>query len=200
MSKILRRAFFFDRDGTLTSPVYRYDFEHYRWLDGAAISLEELNVDSSAGEIVEYVQRKEFLPIVITNQPDFLKSDILLRVYEDITTRMCQELKIPRSHVFECLHKEGHSLPCECRKPKPGLIYMAAGLHNIDLQNSWFVGDSWVDIAAASAAGITNTIFLRRPPIEGKQEGNIDSYERLRGMGITPKHVIPTLDRIKDIV
>ena len=194
MKSISQKAFFFDRDGTLTTAVYRYDLEHKQYLDGAALSLAELKLEPSAVEVINYVKSRGFLPLIITNQPDFLKSNISLRVYEDITTTICRALDLPRSQVFECLHKEGHSLSCECRKPKPGLINMAVGMHGIDLGNSWLVGDSWRDIAAGHAAGIKNTIFLERVAIPDQREGNKKDIQKLEDMGIKPLYNIKELN------
>lgn len=194
------KAFFFDRDGVLTKPVYRYDEEHKRFMDGASLSVQETVIELHAKDIIAHVRKKGFKPIIITNQPDFIKRDILLRVYEDINKKICKILELKREDVFECLHKDGVSLECGCRKPKPNLIYMAQGVHKLDLSNSWFVGDSWVDIVAAKSAGIPNTIFLRRETIEGAQEGNVSSYEKLINIGIKPKYIINSLVEIKDIV
>ena len=42
---------------------------------------------------------------------------------------------------------------CYCRKPKPGLLFKAAEEFNIDLNNSWMIGDSESDVKAGKAAG-----------------------------------------------
>ena len=50
---------------------------------------------------------------------------------------------------------------CECRKPKPGMFFLAENKYNIDMKNSWMIGDSEKDIQAANASNITNTILVR---------------------------------------
>ena len=47
----------------------------------------------------------------------------------------------------------------QCRKPKPGMLFKAAQEFNIDLKNSWMVGDSENDIKAGIAAGC-KTVLL----------------------------------------
>ena len=44
-------------------------------------------------------------------------------------------------------------IDCDCRKPKPGMLIKAAQDFNIDLKNSWMVGDGENDVKAGTAAG-----------------------------------------------
>jgi D-glycero-D-manno-heptose 1,7-bisphosphate phosphatase len=44
---------------------------------------------------------------------------------------------------------------CTCRKPSPGMLLAAAERFNIDLSQSWLIGDSPRDIEAGHAAGVT---------------------------------------------
>lgn len=196
----MRKAFFFDRDGTLNYGVYRNEQESGRIIDGAPFTASDFKIKENAREIVDFVREKGFFPIVITNQPDFLKKNLSLRDYEEITTKLCSELQISRSQIFECLHIEPFSLECDCRKSKPGLILMAKGLYDLDLGNSWYLGDSWKDMAAAENAGVKNTIFLKREPIEGKQAGNKDSQKKLLQLEITPKYIIADLSEILSLL
>lgn len=50
-------------------------------------------------------------------------------------------------------------IECECRKPKPGMILRAAHIFNIDLENSWMVGDGENDVKAGKAAGCKTVII-----------------------------------------
>ncbi len=60
--------------------------------------------------------------------------------------------------VFFCPHTPEDK--CSCRKPKPDMILQASQKHNIDLSNSWMIGDKTSDINAALNAGIKNTILI----------------------------------------
>lgn len=196
----MRKAFFFDRDGVLNHSIYRYEEEYGKMMDCAPLKLDELKINDDAKEIIEYIKSKGFFPIVITKQPDFLKKDIFLKNYEKITSKICEGLELERSQIFECLHKEGISLECECRKPKPGLIFMAKGLYDLDLENSWLVGDSWKDIKAAFGAEIKNTIFLKIKKIDGVQAGNEQCLEKMNEMNLKPKYLINELVGIKNCI
>ncbi len=61
--------------------------------------------------------------------------------------------------VFHCPH--GPDSTCDCRKPMPGMFFNAKTKHNIDMKNSWMIGDREVDVTAANASGIKSTILVR---------------------------------------
>ena len=61
--------------------------------------------------------------------------------------------------TFYCPHSPESN--CDCRKPKPGMFIEAKKNHDIDLNNSWMIGDKETDIQAANSIGITNTILVR---------------------------------------
>jgi D-glycero-D-manno-heptose 1,7-bisphosphate phosphatase len=56
-------------------------------------------------------------------------------------------------------------IDCECRKPKPGLLFKAANDMNIELPQSWMIGDGLTDVKAGKGAG-TRTILLGRAKCE----------------------------------
>ncbi len=62
-------------------------------------------------------------------------------------------------NVLHCPH--GPDSTCDCRKPKPGMFLTAKDQHNVDMEKSWLIGDKEVDVIAANAAGIENTILVR---------------------------------------
>ena len=61
--------------------------------------------------------------------------------------------------VFFCPH--GPESTCNCRKPKPGMLLDAKEKYNIDMDNSWMIGDKEADVGAANSAGIDNTILVK---------------------------------------
>ena len=119
--------------------------------------------------------------------------------YEDITKKICEFLGLERSAVFECFHREGYSMECNCRKPAPGLLFMAKGVHGIDLKNSIMVGDSWRDIVAGKSAGVNKTVFLRRKQNK-YQLGNLESEQKMEKEGIKPDQKIDSLSELLDLL
>ena len=61
--------------------------------------------------------------------------------------------------TFYCPH--GPDSKCDCRKPMPGMFFEAKRKYNINMQDSWMIGDKESDIVAANNAGISNTILVR---------------------------------------
>ena len=169
-------------------------------VSGSVYQPSDLKVKPGAKEIVRYVQSNGFIPIVVTNQPDFVNKDILLREYEKIISKFCEETDIPRRNIFACLHKKMIGLPCNCKKPKPDLFLMAKGVFDIDMKNSWVIGDSWKDLKAGLDAGIKNTIFLLIKKEEAKQVGNEADLKKMQDLKIKPTHIISNLKEIKKIV
>jgi D-glycero-D-manno-heptose 1,7-bisphosphate phosphatase len=72
--------------------------------------------------------------------------------------RLSDELGLDK--VYCCPHDNTDR--CGCRKPQPGMLLDAARDLDLDLPSSWLVGDRWVDLAAASAAGVRG-VLLERP-------------------------------------
>ena len=65
--------------------------------------------------------------------------------------------KLPLDNIYTCFHDDSDY--CDCRKPKPGAILKASKKYNIDLSQSFMIGDRWKDIEAGKKAGC-KTIFI----------------------------------------
>jgi D-glycero-D-manno-heptose 1,7-bisphosphate phosphatase len=195
----MKKALFLDRDGVINKMVRKHSKWYNKIIDGSPFTPEEFEFNPGIKEIVEYAKSKKYEIICITNQPSILKKDFSLNDYEEITKKMCEGLEIDRGNIFECLHKEGLSLPCNCRKPKPGLILMAKGVFDIDLKNSILVGDSYADIYAGKSAGVGKNIFVRRLKNEF-QEGNSKHEDKMNEEKKFPDEIIESLDSLKDFL
>jgi histidinol-phosphate phosphatase family protein len=147
-----RPAVFLDRDGVLNE--VRVD-------DGVPRpprSVSELRIAHGAAEALGRLRDTGFVLIVITNQPDVPRGQTTRQVVDEINAAL--QAQLPIDAVYACFHDVGDG--CDCRKPRPGLIFTAAGDHSIDLDRSWLIGDRWVDVAAGHAAGV-RTVILERP-------------------------------------
>jgi D-glycero-D-manno-heptose 1,7-bisphosphate phosphatase len=131
-----------------------------RMVDGVAStprSVEELDIEPGALTQLERLKARGFVLIVVSNQPDVARGDLAIETVMRINDELCRVL--PVDAVYFCPHDTRDG--CSCRKPKPGLIQMGAEAWDVDLGRSALIGDRWVDIAAAGAAGIDG-ILLRR--------------------------------------
>ena len=195
----LKKALFLDRDGVINKTIKRFSNSLQKFTDDSPFKLSELRLNEGIKEMIDTARERGFKPIIITNQPSVLKGNFSLNEYEKITSEICQQLSLDRADVFECLHKEGLSLECKCRKPKPGLFLMAKGLHNVELKKSIMVGDSSTDIIAAKMAGVSKTIFVKRQKNKD-QIGNEDEEKTLNERYIKPDFNVESINDIKGIL
>ena len=149
------KAVFFDRDGTLNVEVgYLYEFEKFKWIDGAI-------------EAVKFCNDNGYLVIVVTNQSGVARGYYTEADVAELHRRMNEELNKHGAHIddfFYCPHHPGgaiaqYSIDCKCRKPKPGLIEEACRKHDIDKSKSLMIGDMPRDVECATNAGVRGVLF-----------------------------------------
>lgn len=138
-----RSAIFLDRDGVLNQALVR-DGRPY-----PPASLAELEIVPGAAEALARLKRQGFLLIVVTNQPDVARGTQSREAVEEIHARMAEKLPIDEFRV--CYHDSKDE--CECRKPRPGMLFAAAAKHDLDLADCYLIGDRWRDVDAGHAAG-----------------------------------------------
>ncbi len=134
-----------DRDGVLNRrpPRARYvrRWAEFEWLPGAQ---EGLRLFHEAGYRV----------IVVSNQAGVARGALSAEDLADIHDRMRGEAEKAGARIeaiYVCPHD--WDAGCECRKPRPGLLFQAQRDHHLDLTRTWFVGDDERDGEAAEAAG-----------------------------------------------
>lgn len=146
-----RRAVFLDRDGVLNRPVVRAGKPY------PPASLEEFEILPDAREGVDQLRKLGFELFVVTNQPDVARGTQQRAIVDSMHDRLRHDLRL--NHFYVCFHDDRDN--CGCRKPKPGLLTMAAADHNLYLPESYMIGDRWRDIDCGHAAACT-TIFIDR--------------------------------------
>lgn len=143
LSSVRPRAVFLDRDGVINQSVMR---------DGVpcppAAVAETILVDG-AEDYLARLKQAGFLLIVVTNQPDVRRGTTARKEVEQIHDWLASQL--PLDDFFVCYHDDADN--CACRKPKPGLVLDAATKYNVDLSQSFLIGDRWRDVDAGAAAG-----------------------------------------------
>lgn len=153
--EVTRRAVFLDRDGVLNRAVVR-DGRPY---PPATVEEFELYDDVLAG--CERLKNAGFLLVVASNQPDVGRGSQSRAIAEAINSKLVQLIPF-LDRIEVCFHAgEGYGENCDCRKPKPGMLFHAAELLNIDLPGSYMIGDRWQDVDCAKAAGC-RAIFIDR--------------------------------------
>ena len=148
---VKNKAVFLDRDGVLNQAVVRNGKPY------PPVTAAELVLAPDAKAALRKLKAQGFLLLVVTNQPDVAKGITTRGAVDEINEKLASEL--PLDDVFVCFHQDQDH--CECRKPKPGMILGGARKHNVDLAESFMVGDRWRDIDAGFAAGC-RTILIDR--------------------------------------
>jgi D-glycero-D-manno-heptose 1,7-bisphosphate phosphatase len=144
----MKKALFLDRDGVINvDHGYVSRIEDFEFVDGIL-------------DFIKTAQAKGYLPIIVTNQSGIGRGYYKAEEFEILTEWMLEEMRragivIDRSQVFHCPHDP--ETGCDCRKPMPGMLLEAAGRFEIDLENSWMIGDKPSDIEAARRAGVGHT-------------------------------------------
>ena len=139
----MRRAVFLDRDGVINRSIVR---------DGKPYppgSIAELEILAGVRDALVSLRSSGFLNIVVTNQPDVATGMQKIEIVEAMHRRLRLELAL--DDVKVCYHTDADQ--CDCRKPNPGMLLEAAKDHDIDLRQSFLVGDRWRDVAAGQAVG-----------------------------------------------
>jgi D-glycero-D-manno-heptose 1,7-bisphosphate phosphatase len=148
----LRKAVFVDRDGVVNYEIDRGDAfvtngKKIRWT--APFVLEELKLYPDAVSALELMRRKDYMTILVTNQPDVSTGNMRS---QDLETIMAAIYALPFDVIWACKHHP--HCGCFCRKPSPGMIYAAGVVYNVDPKTSYMLGDRETDVQAGKAAGV----------------------------------------------
>lgn len=148
---MLHKVIFLDRDGVINrdSPRYVKSWQEFEFLPGSLSALRRLAL-------------AQYTVILITNQPALNRGLMAPSALEDIHVRLraaVQQAGGEIADIFFCPHRPDEG--CSCRKPKPGMILLAAGKWDIALADSVMVGDSAKDILCGKAAGCGSTVLVR---------------------------------------
>ncbi len=144
----MNKAIFLDRDGTLNNDKgYTYKLEDYRLLPRV---IEALNL-----------LKKDFIFFIVTNQSGIARRYYTLKDAERFNDRIVKELKyndIKIKNIYICPHAPDEN--CDCRKPGQRFIKEAIKDYDIDIQNSYVIGDHESDILFAKNAGAKSVLVL----------------------------------------
>ena len=140
-------AVFLDRDGTVSEEVgYMYHAGLYRPF-------------SWTGKAVRRINESGFKAVLVTNQSGIERGYFDEAVLHEVHQALRAELARWNAHldgIYVCPHKP--ETGCACRKPKPGMLLQASRDLNLDLGRSFMIGDRYLDVEAARAAGVKSVL------------------------------------------
>jgi D-glycero-D-manno-heptose 1,7-bisphosphate phosphatase len=148
----MNKAVFLDRDGVINRPLIREKLPY------PPRSVSEFEILSGVEDACGELKAAGYLLVVVTNQPDVGRGTLQRELVEEMHRFMTGRL--PIDLVLTCFHGgEKYGQPCECRKPRPGMLRQAADQLKIALSRSYMVGDRWRDIDCGKRAGC-RTVFV----------------------------------------
>lgn len=169
----MKQAVFFDRDGIINELVY----EPQTGTIDSPLTNKQVTLIHGISELIKKIRKLRFTIIVCSNQPSVGLGKTSLKNFQAVTGKILSLLKkggATLDYQYYCMHHPfakiaKYRIKCNCRKPNAGLLLEAASEHNINLKNSWIIGDGVDDVIAGQKAGC-KTILL----------ANITSSENLR--------------------
>ncbi|GEM_PF-693034 len=166
------KAIFLDRDGIINKEVENL------------YKKEEIVLIEGIPEILKILKENKFKLIVVSNQPVIARGiateEEIQEINREINVKIKEKTGIEIDKFIFCPHHpnanvEKYKINCECRKPSPGMLNEAAKEFNINLKESWMIGDRTSDIIAGKNAGC-KTILIEKEYSYKKIEGkNYDS-------------------------
>ncbi len=174
-----QKCIFLDRDGTVNK------------FKGLLADIDEFELEDTVTDAIRLINHSEWLCIVITNQPVVARGMCSITDVEEIHKKLSTLLGKEGAYLDDllfCPHHpdKGYSeenpiykVKCHCRKPDVGMLETCADRYNIDLSESWIIGDTTTDLQAGVNAGMHKALVLTgekgtdgKYSVEPDMEGN----------------------------
>ena len=150
----IRKALFLDRDGVVNvDRGYVHKKEDFEFCDGIF-------------EFCKFFKENSFEIVIVTNQSGIARQYFTEQDFQNLNNWMLKEFQrngVLISAVYHCPHLPTISGPCDCRKPKAGLVYQAINDLSIAPEASIFIGDRETDMLCAKRANIGLKILVSEP-------------------------------------
>jgi len=149
-------AVFLDRDGTVSEEV------------GYVNHLSRFKLFPWTAEAIKKLNEAQIKAILVTNQAGVARGYFTEDLIGEVHNKLVNDLAKTGAYldaIYYCPHHPSAGQPpyranCECRKPKPGLLYKAADEHNIDLSSSFMVGDKYTDVELGQRIDVKGVMVM----------------------------------------
>jgi D-glycero-D-manno-heptose 1,7-bisphosphate phosphatase len=174
----MKKALFLDRDGIINiDHGYVHKIEDFEFIDGIF-------------ELCRLAIAKGYQIFVITNQAGIARGYYDQATFEALSQWMVNafaEQAITIAKVYYCPHHPTKGvnefvMPCNCRKPEPGMIIQAQKEFSLTLAESLFIGDKVSDMQAASNAGIKCKILVNSRYTDEVASEQIEGVNRVNNL------------------
>ena len=139
-----RKAVFLDRDGVINRNLNKY-----------VLSIESVQIIPRSLQAIANLAQSEYAVVIVTNQSAIGRGLITEEIAQNINSFILEKIQSANGiidGIYLCPHHP--KTHCVCRKPNPGMLIQAAAELNLDLENSWLIGDAITDIQASIAANV----------------------------------------------
>ena len=189
------KAVFLDRDGVVNKLIHHRE----QGIIDSPFTVEQFTLNPGTPEAINSMQEAGYLVILVSNQPGIAKGTLSREVFGNIRRKMNELLEAGGAKLdgeYYCLHhpeaiESWLRQVCTCRKPNPGLLLRAAHEHEIDLTESWMIGDGITDIQAGQRAGC-RTVLIGRMKCE--------LCELMQEHGVKPDYIAPNLSKAAEYI
>jgi len=186
----MNKAIFFDRDGVINKEIFRDNLK--KWT--APHSVDEIEFNKNIINVLKKIKKKKFLIFIISNQPDYALGLTSLKdlklVHNKIKKTLSKNYITIKEFFYSFRHKNSIKKnlgpPCFDKKPNPFFLKKAKKKYDLDLTNSWIIGDRQTDIDCGKRAGV-KTIGI---------DNNIYSFEKIN----KPDFLIKNIKQILKII
>lgn len=152
----MKKAIFVDRDGTIIKDKFYIS------------KTSDVEFINRIDEMIRLFNNENFLVIIVTNQSGVGRGFFTEKDVGIMHDYIQDELKKKNAKIdafYYCPHFYGsaikkYDVKCDCRKPKPGLLIQAAKDFDIDLSQSYMIGDKLSDVLAGKNAGLRKSFLL----------------------------------------
>jgi D-glycero-D-manno-heptose 1,7-bisphosphate phosphatase len=181
----MQPGLFLDRDGVIIEHRANY-----------VRSWEEVVIYPQALRALANVCHSPLRVVIITNQSAIGRGLISADLSAEINRRLLHEIEAAGGRVdgiFICPHRPEEG--CDCRKPRPGLIFQAAQTFNIDLPTSTLIGDNLSDLQAGLAAHISTLALVQtglgKEQIQAPRPEGLNEFQIFADLEEALSHLIP---------
>lgn len=188
----MKRAVFLDRDGVITQEPPHY-----------AHKLSQLALISKSAKAVRLLNENGFIVIVVCNQAGiargyYREEDMIL-----FNQAMKENLAKEGAHIdaiYYCPHHpeakiERYRVACDCRKPRPGMLTRAEKELDIDLRQSFMVGDKISDIEAGERVGCKTVMVKTGYGVEELKNNRIECNYVADDLYDAAEHILSIVDK-----
>ncbi len=181
----IKNAIFLDRDWTLNKGIIKENEKNFKLRpphnDNEFQIFEDITILNSFTD--------KYKLFIVTNQPDIKKGFQTKEFNDHINLSISKKIQITKIYTCFCLETDPG---CDCYKPSPGMVLSAVKEFNLNIQNSYFIGDTWRDIGLTKKLEL-NSILVDR-----------GFYDNMKGdfikRGLEPDYKISNFSELKNII